>query len=77
MTHYKEKNCLVDGPLSNLQPSMIQFSRPRKALSKAMEQFRRHEVSAKDVMINPTISGFSDSASLPLFLFTIWCSYVV
>ncbi|EJD53198.1 ATP dependent helicase [Auricularia subglabra TFB-10046 SS5] len=61
LTHYKEKNCLVDGPLSNLQPSMIQFSRPRKALSKAMEQFRRHEVSAKEVMLSPTI-GFTEPA---------------
>ncbi|KAG5221017.1 Regulator of nonsense transcript [Salix suchowensis] len=28
----KEKNCLVEGPLNNLQPSMIQFSKPRDLL---------------------------------------------
>ncbi|KAH9843125.1 P-loop containing nucleoside triphosphate hydrolase protein [Rhodofomes roseus] len=50
LTHYKEKNCLVEGPLSNLQPSMIQFSKPRRTLSKAMDQFRRHETSARDYL---------------------------
>ncbi|KAK7203443.1 regulator-nonsense transcripts 1 [Myxozyma melibiosi] len=29
LTHYKEKATLVEGPLSNLQQSMIQFSNPR------------------------------------------------
>jgi len=29
LTTYKEKGCLVEGPLSNLQQSMIQFSKPR------------------------------------------------
>ncbi|GJE87034.1 ATP dependent helicase [Phanerochaete sordida] len=52
LTHYKEKNCLVEGPLNNLQPSMIQFSKPRRTLSKAMDQFRRHETSARDYMTN-------------------------
>ncbi|KAF9028563.1 ATP dependent helicase [Hymenopellis radicata] len=32
LTHYKEKECLVEGPLNNLQPSMIQFSKPRRTL---------------------------------------------
>lgn len=30
LTHYKEKNVLVEGPLTNLHLSMIQFSRPRQ-----------------------------------------------
>ena len=50
LTHYKEKTCLVEGPLNNLQPSMIQFSKPKRSLSKALEQFRRHETSARDYM---------------------------
>ncbi|KAJ8103307.1 P-loop containing nucleoside triphosphate hydrolase protein [Lipomyces tetrasporus] len=29
LTHYKEKGCLVEGPLNNLQVSMIQFAKPR------------------------------------------------
>ncbi|KAK9894585.1 hypothetical protein P389DRAFT_184248 [Cystobasidium minutum MCA 4210] len=33
LTHYKEKGVLVEGPLNNLQPSMIQFSKPRRPLN--------------------------------------------
>jgi regulator of nonsense transcripts 1 len=33
-----------------LQPSMIQFSKPRRSLAKSMDQFRRHETVAKDFM---------------------------
>ncbi|GAO50427.1 hypothetical protein G7K_4553-t1 [Saitoella complicata NRRL Y-17804] len=29
LMHYKENECLVEGPLSNLQISMIQFSKPK------------------------------------------------
>lgn len=50
LTHYKEKNCLVEGALNNLQASMIQFSKPRRTLVKAMDQFRRHETSARDYL---------------------------
>lgn len=52
LTHYKEKNCLVEGPLANLQPSMIQFSKPRRTLNSAMEQFKRFETPSHDMMAN-------------------------
>ncbi|EAU88694.1 ATP dependent helicase [Coprinopsis cinerea okayama7 len=55
LTHYKESNVLVEGPLNNLQPSMIQFSKPRRSLVKSMEQFRRHETVARDYL--PSNSG--------------------
>ena len=29
LLHFKEKECLVEGPLSNLQTSLLQFSRPK------------------------------------------------
>jgi regulator of nonsense transcripts 1 len=29
LLHFKERNCLVEGPLSNLQVSLLQFSRPK------------------------------------------------
>lgn len=61
MTHYKEKNCLVEGPLNNLQPSMIQFSKPRRALNKSLDQFRRHEVNARDLL--STTGGRSGTPS--------------
>ena len=57
LTHYKEKNCLVEGPLNNLQPSMIQFSKPRRALNKSLDQFRRHEVNARDLLNSGGRSG--------------------
>ncbi|KAH7889474.1 AAA domain-containing protein [Phlebopus sp. FC_14] len=57
LTHYKEKNCLVEGPLNNLQPSMIQFSKPRRSLVKSMDQFRRHETNARDYLPNGGRSG--------------------
>jgi regulator of nonsense transcripts 1 len=50
LTHYKERSCLVEGPLSNLQASMIQFSKPRRSLVKSMDQFRRHESNARDLI---------------------------
>lgn len=39
----------MEGPLSNLQPSMIQFSKPRQTLTKAMEQFRRFETPVTEL----------------------------
>jgi regulator of nonsense transcripts 1 len=31
LLHFKERKCLVEGPLSNLQESLVQFSRPKQA----------------------------------------------
>ena len=31
--HYKENHCLVEGPLTNLKESMMQFSKPRKLVN--------------------------------------------
>jgi regulator of nonsense transcripts 1 len=31
LDHFKERNCLVEGPLSNLQISLLQFSRPKQS----------------------------------------------
>ncbi|MBA0709688.1 hypothetical protein Golax_024712 [Gossypium laxum] len=30
LTHYKENECLVEGPLNNLKQSMVQFQKPKK-----------------------------------------------
>lgn len=30
LVHFKERNCLVEGPLSNLQTSLLQFARPKQ-----------------------------------------------
>lgn len=50
LSHYKEKGCFVEGPLSNLQPSMVQFSRPKKSLAAAMDPFKRRETSAAEFL---------------------------
>ena len=31
LVHFKDRNCLVEGPLSNLQVSLLQFSRPKQS----------------------------------------------
>ncbi|KAJ6794198.1 regulator of nonsense transcripts 1-like protein [Iris pallida] len=33
LTHYKEHECLVEGPLNNLKQSMVQFQKPKKTYS--------------------------------------------
>lgn len=43
LVHYKEKGLLVEGVLSNLQPSMIQFSKPRRPLQKPGDLTARHK----------------------------------
>lgn len=30
LVHFKENDCLVEGPLNNLKPSMVQFHKPKK-----------------------------------------------
>lgn len=55
---------MVEGPLSNLQPSMIQFSKPKRSLSKAMDPFRRHEVNAREALSNGAVGdGRNGTAS--------------
>lgn len=63
LTHYKERKCLVEGPLNNLQASMIQFSRPRRP-------FNRDGVSRFDqgsAPMNGGGNGVSTSAVPPRF----------
>lgn len=50
LSHYKERSCLVEGPLSNLQPSLIQFSKPRRTLEKAMDQFRKFDAHTGELI---------------------------
>jgi regulator of nonsense transcripts 1 len=55
LTHFKEKDCLVEGPLNNLKPSMIQFSRPRKAWT-SHDRFSHlaHQVDAREALRGST-----------------------
>ena len=40
----------MEGPLNNLQPSMIQFSRPKKSLAAALDPYKRHETNANEFL---------------------------
>ncbi|BGO97603.1 ATP dependent helicase [Rhodotorula toruloides ATCC 204091] len=61
LTHYKEKKCLVEGPLNNLQPSMIQFSKPRRPYDRNASM-NRFQHDARD-MLNGTPNGMGDGRS--------------
>ncbi|BGP29962.1 ATP-dependent RNA helicase [Rhodotorula toruloides] len=61
LTHYKEKKCLVEGPLNNLQPSMIQFSKPRRPYDRNASM-NRFQHDARD-MLNGAPNGMGDGRS--------------
>ncbi|KAH8918063.1 P-loop containing nucleoside triphosphate hydrolase protein [Atractiella rhizophila] len=50
LTHYRERKCLVEGPLSNLQPSMIHFSKPRTNYGRH-DGITRFESSAREALV--------------------------
>ncbi|CAJ0835586.1 16281_t:CDS:2 [Entrophospora sp. SA101] len=59
LVHYKEKECLVEGPLSNLKVSMIQFSRPRKTYHKD-DKFRQglaHQIDAREALAKAPVAS--------------------
>ncbi|GAC97823.1 DNA-binding protein SMUBP-2 [Pseudozyma hubeiensis SY62] len=61
LIHYKEKGCLVEGVLSNLQPSMMQFPKPRRPLQKPGDLMARH----RHDLIGGDGYGASRSGRLP------------
>ncbi|GAA5978371.1 hypothetical protein JCM10908_004330 [Rhodotorula pacifica] len=63
LTHYKEKKTLVEGPLNNLQPSMIQFSKPRRPFDRNANT-NRFQHDARDVFASGLNSG-SSTPGLP------------
>jgi len=57
--HYKEHDCLVEGPLNNLKISMIQFSKPRKAYNPD-ERFlngQAHAIDAREMFARPPLAS--------------------
>ena len=38
LVHFKERKCLVEGPLTNLQTSLLQFSRPKNTFRQRAQQ---------------------------------------
>ncbi|PWN35913.1 uncharacterized protein FA14DRAFT_164568 [Meira miltonrushii] len=75
LVHYKEKGCLVEGALANLQPSMIQFSKPRRPLQRPGDLMARHRHDAQGVVggadasrnpAGPLRTGASEHVNPPL-----------
>ena len=59
--HYKDKDCLVEGPLNNLKVSMIQFRGPRRAYRKD-DKFRHglaHQIDAREAFAKPPLASES------------------
>ena len=51
LVHFKERNCLVEGPLSNLQISLMQFSRPKQTYRGPQRFQMRYQTG---MSVNPT-----------------------
>jgi regulator of nonsense transcripts 1 len=46
LVHFKDRKCLVEGPLTNLQTSLLQFSRPKTSYRTKNESQRNQYVSS-------------------------------
>jgi len=60
--HYKENHCLVEGPLTNLKESLMQFSKPRKlvnSLNPGSHFMNTAMYDAREAMSKPAVSGMS------------------
>ncbi|KAG5439840.1 hypothetical protein PCANB_000122 [Pneumocystis canis] len=53
LVHYKEKNCLVEGPLNNLQVSMIHFPKPKIEYRGTQRHMTLNRSSYKSHRTNP------------------------
>lgn len=65
LLHFKERNCLVEGPLSNLQTSLLQFSRP-KTTYRGPQRYQMSHASfnGRGVNGNKENRDFSDAGSM-------------
>lgn len=65
LLHFKERNCLVEGPLSNLQTSLLQFSRP-KTTYRGPQRYQMSHVAfnGHSASHGKGIPDFNDSTSL-------------
>lgn len=66
LVHYKEKSVLVEGVLSNLQPSMIQFSKPRRPLQKPGDLTARHRYQDVEARGSGGAGGNAHKSSGPM-----------
>ncbi|XP_078446418.1 RNA helicase [Wolffia australiana] len=55
LTHYKEQECLVEGPLNNLKQSMVQFQKPKKIFNDRRFHFGASEAFGLGSSASPTV----------------------
>ncbi|KLU86519.1 regulator-nonsense transcripts 1 [Magnaporthiopsis poae ATCC 64411] len=54
LVHFRDRKCLVDGPLTNLQTSLLQFGRPRQS-------FRPARFTQQNQQYAPSNAGFASN----------------
>ncbi|KAI9680308.1 MAG: hypothetical protein M1829_001194 [Trizodia sp. TS-e1964] len=62
LLHFKERNCLVEGPLSNLQVSLLQFSRP-KQMYRGPQRYQMAYQAASNMSSSLTENGQNGKSS--------------
>ena len=65
LMHFKEKNCLVEGALSNLQVSMVQFSRPRQTYRGPQRYQMAYQTPANGTITGSRLPGGIGPATNP------------
>lgn len=68
LMHFKEKNCLVEGALSNLQVSMVQFSRPRQTYRGPQRYQMAYQTPANGTITGSRLPGGIGPATGPVNL---------
>ena len=63
LLHFKERNCLVEGPLANLQVSLLQFSRPKQTY-RGPQRYQMSYQRASD-MVNGMQNGGGRNGAPP------------
>lgn len=66
LMHFKEKNCLVEGALSNLQVSMVQFSRPRQTYRGPQRYQMAYQTPANGTITGSRLPGGIGPATNPV-----------
>ncbi|EMC99325.1 hypothetical protein BAUCODRAFT_399389 [Baudoinia panamericana UAMH 10762] len=56
LLHFKERNCLVEGPLSNLQTSLLQFGKPKMSY-RGPQRYQMAWQQASQMATGPRVNG--------------------
>jgi regulator of nonsense transcripts 1 len=59
LLHFKERSCLVEGPLTNLQVSLLQFSRPKQTYRGPQRYQMAYQHASAMTSSRPTTGGWS------------------